>query len=322
MQRRRVISIAGAAAASAALGRPACGADEAPPPFTLVVPTPAGGGTDATARVLARLLGQRLAEPVVVAGRPQRSGAAGLEAIAGAAPDGRTIGIMTTALGLLRRHGLAGQDHRSFTPLGLYNADPAALHVRADSPIHSAGELLGTLVAGEVMVSSGGPELGIWHLALAGLLRAAALPSTAVRWHGHVAAAPALAALLGGEVDLLVCSIPEAQAVGPPSAVRTLAVLAPQRLESRPDVATLIEATGLGWSVTAWRGVVGPDGLAPEVGGPLVAALEAVCQQPELRDFMAARGYRTVWLGPDGFARTMVESEAALGPIAEALRRP
>jgi tripartite-type tricarboxylate transporter receptor subunit TctC len=321
MRRRQLLAVGGAAVASVALPLPAPAAEEPPPPLTLVVPAAAGGGTDATARVLARLLAERLGEQVVVVGRPQRSGTAGLEAIAGAAPDGHTFGILTTALGLLRRRGLSEHDHRSFTPLGMYNADPAAIHVRADSPMTSIGALLDALAGGEVTVASGGPDLGLWHLALAGLLRAAGLPSTAARWQSHAAAPSALASLLRGDVSLLVCSLPEAQALGGPGSVRTLAVLAEERLDSRPDVPTLAEVTGLAWTATAWRGVVGPKGLVPEITAPLVAALQLVQADEAFRQAMTSRGYRPQWAGPESFAVIMANSEATLGPLLEALDR-
>src|SRR5205814_7045098 len=92
-------------------------------PITLIVPWGAGGGTDATARIIGALLEKDLGQPVTVVNRTGGSGVVGHAAIAGAAPDGYTIGLITVEIGMMHWQGLTELTGASFTPIGLVNAD-------------------------------------------------------------------------------------------------------------------------------------------------------------------------------------------------------
>lgn len=110
-------------------------------PVTLVVPWGAGGGTDATARIIGALLEKDLGQPVNVVNRTGGNGAVGHQAIASAAPDGYTIGIATVEISMMHHQGLTKLTPRDFTPLALMNFDPAALTVSHDSPYKSFDDL-------------------------------------------------------------------------------------------------------------------------------------------------------------------------------------
>src|SRR5687767_15616648 len=101
-------------------------------PLTMVVPWAAGGGTDAIARVIASLVEKELGKPVNVVNRTGGSGVVGHQAIATAAPDGYTIGILTSEIAMMHHQGLTNLTGDSFTPLGLANLDAGAIQVRAD----------------------------------------------------------------------------------------------------------------------------------------------------------------------------------------------
>ena len=103
-------------------------------PITLIVPWGAGGGTDATARIIASLLEKDLGQPVNVVNRTGGSGVVGHAAIASAPPDGYTIGLATVEIGMMHWQGLTELTGASYTPIGLVNADPAGVQVRADAP--------------------------------------------------------------------------------------------------------------------------------------------------------------------------------------------
>ena len=103
-------------------------------PITLIVPWGAGGGTDATARIIGTLLEKELKQPVNVVNRTGGSGVVGHSAIAQSPADGYTIGLITVEIGMMHWQGLTDLKGSSYTPLGLVNADPAGLQVRADSP--------------------------------------------------------------------------------------------------------------------------------------------------------------------------------------------
>src|SRR5678816_1323599 len=98
-------------------------------PITLIVPWGAGGGTDATARIIGSLLEKELKQPVNVVNRTGGSGVVGHQAIASAAPDGYTFGLITLEINLMHWAGLTDLTFEKFTPLGLVNQDFAAIHV-------------------------------------------------------------------------------------------------------------------------------------------------------------------------------------------------
>src|SRR5688572_20393711 len=116
-------------------------------PITLIVPWGAGGGTDATARIIGSLLEKELGQPVNVVNRTGGSGVVGHQAIASAAPDGYTIGLITVEIAMMHWQALTDLSPASYTPIGLVNMDPAGLQVRADSPYKTAAELVAAIKA-------------------------------------------------------------------------------------------------------------------------------------------------------------------------------
>src|SRR5438094_6937550 len=111
-------------------------------PVQLIVPWGAGGGTDATARIIASLLEKELKQPVNVVNRTGGSGVVGHQAIASSAPDGYTLGLITVEITMMHHVGLTPLKHTDYTPIGLVNADPAGVNVRVDSPYKSVKDLL------------------------------------------------------------------------------------------------------------------------------------------------------------------------------------
>ena len=92
-----------------------------------------------------------------------------------------------------------------------------------------------------------------------------------------------------------------------------------ERNPTFPDVPTLKEATGLDWTIAAWRGIAGPADLPQEVVDVLVPVLKEIHDSQEFRDFMAQRGFGVVWRDPEGFREYMAESNEALGSVMKAV---
>ena len=121
-------------------------------PITLIVPWAAGGGTDAVARQIAIMLERDLKQPVNVVNRTGGSGVVGHQAIATAAPDGYTFGLITLEITLMHWAGLTDLTFEKFTPLALVNQDLAAIHVKADCALQER--------QGAVRAYQGEPEQG------------------------------------------------------------------------------------------------------------------------------------------------------------------
>jgi tripartite-type tricarboxylate transporter receptor subunit TctC len=318
---RSISKLAGVAAvALCALGGAPAQAEYPERPITLIVPWGAGGGTDATGRILASMMEQELGVPVSVVNRTGGSGVVGHSAIATAPPDGYTLGVVTVEIGMMHWQGLTDLTYADYTPLALYNADAAGLQVRADSKWESAEAVLDAVKAspGEHKASGTG-QGGIWHLALAGMLQEAGIAPDASPWVPSQGAAPGLQDLVAGGIDIVTCSVPEAQALLEAGRVKSLAVMSAERNPAFPDVPTLKEATGLDWQVAAWRGIAGPKGMPQEVSDKLVPLLKQIWDSQEFRDFMAQRGFGVVWRDPQGFEQWMAESDASLGSVMKAV---
>src|SRR3954470_3882715 len=152
-------------------------------PVQLIVPWGAGGGTDATARIIATLLEKDLKQPFNVVNRTGGSGVVGHDAIAKATPDGYTIGLITVEITMMHHVGLTPLTYKDYTPIGLVNADPSAINVRADSPYKSVKDLIAAIKANPgKMKASGTGQGGIWHLAIAGLLKEQGIDPNALPW--------------------------------------------------------------------------------------------------------------------------------------------
>src|SRR6267142_3052638 len=168
-------------------------------PVQLIVPWGAGGGTDATARIVGTLLEKELKQPFNVVNRTGGSGVVGHDAIAKATPDGYTIGMITVEITMMHHVGLTALKHTDYTPIGLVNADPAGINVRVDSPYKSVKELLNAIKANPgKMKASGTGQGGVWHLAIAGLLKDQGIDPSALPWVPSNGAAPGMQDLVAG----------------------------------------------------------------------------------------------------------------------------
>src|SRR5437667_5946440 len=199
-------------------------------PVQLIVPWGAGGGTDATARIIASLLERELKQPINVVNRTGGSGVVGHQAIAQAPADGYTLGMITVEITMMHWQGLTELGPASYTPLALVNSDPAGFTVRADSPYKSVKEALDAAKASPgKLKASGTGQGGIWHLALAGLLDDLKIPANAIPWVPSNGAAPAMQDLVAGGVDIVTCSLPEARPLIDAGKAKPLAVMDDKR---------------------------------------------------------------------------------------------
>ena len=289
-------------------------------PITLIVPWGAGGGTDATARIIGSLLEKDLGQPVTVVNRTGGSGVVGHSAIASAAPDGYTLGMATVEIGMMHWQGLTELSGTSYTPLGLVNADPAGLQVRADSPYKTVQDLLAAIKANPgKFKATGTGQGGIWHLAIAGLLRDQKIDPAALPWVPSNGAAPGLQDMIAGGVEVAPTSLPEARSLIDAGKVRSLAVMNATPSALYPNVPTLKAALGSDWTMAAWRGLVAPKGIPAEARDKLAAAIKKVAASKDYTEFMAKQGYGVIYAAPDDFAKFMAKSDAELGATMKAV---
>lgn len=289
-------------------------------PITLVVPWAAGGGTDATARIVGALLEKELGQPVNVVNRAGGNGVVGHQAIAGAQPDGYTLGMITVEISMMHHQGLTQLSPKDYTPLALMNVDPAAVTVSVASPYKNMDDLMKAIRANPgKLKASGTGQGGIWHLALAGMLKDLKLEASAVPWVPSNGAAPAMLELAAGGIDIVTAALPEARSLIDAGKARPLAVMADSPAALYPNVPTLKSATGSGWTIGVWRGIAGPKGLPADVQTKMETVLKKINGSKEYQDFMAGRGFGVAYADAVGFGKFMEKGDADMGQILGAL---
>lgn len=289
-------------------------------PVTLVVPWGAGGGTDATARIIGALLEKELGQPVNVVNRTGGNGVVGHQAISGAAPDGYTIGLATVEIAMMHHQGLTQLSYKNYTPIALMNFDPAALTVSAESPYKTFDDLLKAVKANPgKLKASGTGQGGIWHLGLAGMLGDLKLEPTAVRFVPSNGAAPAMVDLAAGGVDIVAASLPEARSLIDAGKARPLVIMANAPAALYPKVPTLKSLTGSNWTIGAWRGIVAPKNLPADIQTKLAGHLQKIYNSKEYKDFMGGRGFGTMYADSAEFGKFMEKSDGDMGQILKTL---
>ncbi|MGE0716751.1 MAG: tripartite tricarboxylate transporter substrate binding protein [Alphaproteobacteria bacterium] len=318
MHRRSLLALLAGATMMAAAG--SASAQWPGRPITLIVPWGAGGGTDATGRIIGSLLERELGQPINVVNRTGGSGVVGHTAIATAPADGYTLGIMTVEINMMHWQGLTQLTWQNYTPVAIYNADPAGVQVAVDAPYKTIRDLLDAVKANPgKLKASGTGQGGIWHLAIAGLLKDAGIDPAAAPWVPSQGAASGLQDMVAGGVQIVPCSIPEARAMLDAGKVRSLAIMDAQRNPAYPNVPTLKESIGSDWSMAAWRAVVGPKNLPKDVMDRLLPALKKVHQSQEFRDFMAKQGFGVIWAEGKDADAFLDKSNKDLGAVMKAV---
>ncbi|MGB9698468.1 MAG: tripartite tricarboxylate transporter substrate binding protein [Thermodesulfobacteriota bacterium] len=284
-------------------------------PISFICPWGAGGGTDRVARMLAVLLEKDLGQPVTVVNRTGGSGAVGHTAGATAAPDGYTMTIITVEITMMHWMGLAKVTYKDFKPVALINFDPAGVNVRADAPWATLKDLLEYAKANPgKLKATGTGKGGIWDLARAGMLKTAGIPIDAIPWVPSEGAAPGLAELVAGGVQVVTCSLPEAASLIEAKKVKALAIMGDKRAEIFPDVPTLKEL-GINWSMGAWRGVGVPKNTPDSVVQVLERSLQKAVASTEFKDFMKKNGFGIMWGSAAEFGKFMAESDKTMGAL-------
>ncbi len=283
--------------------------------ITLIVPWAAGGGTDRVGRFVADGLQKRLGKPVIVVNRVGGGGSVGHSAGALAPPDGRTLVFGTFELSTLASMGISELTWRDFEPVAQINADAAALFVKKGARWKDLrGFLDSTRDEPGNIKMSGTATGGAWDLARSGLMLSAGVSATNVIWAPTQGSAPALVELLGGHVDAVACSLPEAAAQIDAGSVDVLAVMGPARVEDFPQFRTAREQ-GFSYEAVGWRGVLAPKQTPREIIMKLESTLEEIVKSPEFIEFMKKNGFGIRYRSAREFADFLKEEEDRWGKV-------
>lgn len=233
-----------------------------------IVPWGAGGGTDTAARGFMRYVEEYLGVPIVTENISGGLSSVGLLTVAGAPPDGYTIGTMTYDVLTVEFQGLAPVSWEEFETVCMYTEHPSALIVPADRWDDLAA-FRADAQDTSIRVGNVGTG-GVWHQHAVAMEQELGIELQHVPYEGG--AGPQLSALLGGEVDAIVASLPAARSYIEEGTLRVLGVMSEERNPLVPDAPTFDEL-GYDLQYGSFRIVIAP----PETPADVVATLEQAC---------------------------------------------
>ncbi|MGH6770227.1 MAG: Bug family tripartite tricarboxylate transporter substrate binding protein [Xanthobacteraceae bacterium] len=277
-------------------------------PITLVVPFPPGGSTDIVGRVIADGLAKELKQPVVVENRGGAGGTVGTAAVAKAAPDGYTLSVGTTsthAVGPATLPKVAYDPIKGFAPISLVAETPYVLVVNDKVAAKSVKELIALVKKQPGKFNYGSAGAGsTTHLAGAMFASMAGLKMEHIAYKGN---GPATKAVLSGEVQVLMGSMPAVLSQIKSGSIRALAVGTVRRSPELPNVPTMQQAGLAGYEAALWLGIVAPAGTPDAIVKQLNAAVIKVVKSPEIAARLRKSGAEPVSTSPQEMGKQIRE---------------
>lgn len=270
-------------------------------PIKLVIPYPAGGGTDSFARPLALQLATRLGQSVVVENRGGAGGSIGMEAVSRAPADGYTLLLALTpqlAVNGSLYEKIPYDPIKSFSPISLIAEAPYLLLVNPTLPVTTTKELLALAKAdnGKLTYASSGSGSGA-HMAAELLISMTGIPMTHVPYKGG---GPALSDVLAGHVKVLFAPAVSSLQYIQTGRLRALAITGDKRLSSLPNVPTIAESGVPGYDSTVWYAMLAPANTPREVVTRINAELLQILKDPSFKSMMSLNGIEPIGSSPEG----------------------
>jgi tripartite-type tricarboxylate transporter receptor subunit TctC len=272
-------------------------------PIRLLVSFPAGGSSDAMARIVQPSLEKLLGQPVIVDNKPGAGGMIAIDMIAKAPPDGYLIGLggagaLGTNLGFQEK--MAYDPVKDITPVTGLAGSPFIL---AASPALK-GKSLGEVIA---LAKESGAKLSIGHGGNGTLMHLTAemfnqMAGTKVSLVPYRGMAPVVNDLIGGHIALGIIDPPSGMAAIEAGTIATIAVSSTKRFGRLPGIPTFAEAGLPNFQSNGWFGIVAPAGTPPDVIAKLNAAFVAVLKDPAIVERIRALGSEPMPMTPDEFS--------------------
>ena len=289
---KRLTAAAAALAGALTLAAPATAAKPYPErPVTLVVGYAAGGATDIVARLVAKALTEELGQTIVVENKTGANSNIGAEIVSRAAPDGYTLYVGSIANTINRTlYSQLNYDFvKDFKPIGLLATIPNILVVSPKVPIKSVQEYIAYAKKnpGKLTCASSGSGSSI-HLSCELFKMRTGTDILHVPYRGS---GPAVADLLGGQVDSMFDNLPSSLPHVQAGKLRAIGVSSPERLPAVPDVPTLAESGLAGFDVESWFGLMAPAGTPQAVVDRLNQAMNKALANPALQASYKQSGF-------------------------------
>jgi tripartite-type tricarboxylate transporter receptor subunit TctC len=271
-------------------------------PVRMVIAFPPGGPTDIVSRIIASELARLLGQQVVVENRPGAGGNLGAEQVARAAADGYTIFYNTSAITIAPAlySKLNYDPLKDFAAVGLAATVPLVLVINPQVPAKNLREFVDWAKARKGQINFGSSGAGtITHLAAAQLAKDAGFSATHVPYKGS---APGMLDLASGQVQFMVDTINSTLPMIRDGRLRALAVATSKRSSVLPELPTIAESLIPGFEMSAWQGIVVPNGTPASIISRLNTELQKVLASPEVRSKLLASGTEILGGSPEQYS--------------------
>jgi tripartite-type tricarboxylate transporter receptor subunit TctC len=302
--RRQLVASAPLAAFLASAGSTYAQAGFPSRTIRLIVPWAPGGLVDTGARVLAEGFAPALGQAAVVENIPGAAGTLGAAHVAKAPADGHTLllGTSSIAIDIAGRRKMNLDPLRELTPVAMISDSFSVIVVQASSPWQSLGDLLRAARAEPGKLSYGTPGIGSpAHLFSELLAQTAGLSML----HVPYGRSPAINDLMGGQLSLMVATVPVAIPHIRSGRLRALAVTGTRRLSNLPEVPTAAEAGVAGYEASQWLGLFAPAGTPETAIARLAAEVRRITAQPGNAKLLESRGLDPREGGPSELAQAL-----------------
>ena len=279
-------------------------------PIKLIVPFPAGGPNDIIARIVGQRMSELMKQPVVIDNRGGQGGALGTDAVAKAAPDGYTIGIVNCGALAINQsmEKVAYETLKDLAPVTLVVTVPEMLVVAGNVPAKNMSELVALAKAqpGKLNFASTGPG-SLPHLAGELLKLTAGIDVVHVPYRG---AAPAINDLLAQQVQLTFLDLPAILPHIRSGTLKPIALGTDKRAPTAPDVPTTFELGMPALRIENWYGMIAPAGTPPAIIEALNKLTVTALADPVVKEKLAEQGLTAVGNSPAQF-RDYIAAETA-----------
>jgi tripartite-type tricarboxylate transporter receptor subunit TctC len=296
LARRQFLKLAASAAALPGAPHIALAQPYPTRPVRVIVPVAAGGAVDVCARLMGQWLSERLGQPFLIENRPGGGGNIGIEAVVRAPADGYTLLLVSAlaAIGATLYQRLSFDFRRDIVPVASIERLPLIVIVNPAVPAKTVPELIAYAKGnpGKISVGSGGPTNQVCSELFKMM---AGINMLHVPYRGE---APALADLIGGQVEVMIATTGSAMQYVHSGALRILAVTTETRLATLPDIPTVGEFLP-GYEATSWLGVGAPKNTPNEIIDKLNKELNEGLADPVMQSRIAQLG-ATVFRGSPG----------------------
>ena len=317
LPRRTFLHLAAAATALPAMPRVASALDYPTRPVHLIVGFPPGGGADIIARLIGQSLSDRIGQPIVIENRPGAGTNLAVEAVVRAPPDGYTLlqVVAANASNATLYQNLSFDFVRDIKPVASFSRGAFVMVVNPAFPAKTVAEFIAYAKANPGKINMASSGIGITTHIFGELFKVmTGIEMTHVPYRGG---APAITALIGGQVQVYFSPLPEPLEQIKAGNLRALGVTTTARVAVLPDIPSISEFVP-GYEASGWQGIGAPKDTPNEIVDKLNREVNTVLAESKMKAQLAELGVSVFPSSPADFGKLIADETAKWGKVIRA----